>query len=190
MPSNLLKLIMIGLIFGLTACRSATANQPPPVQQAPTEAAPPAVEAKMEATPAQAPAPSELAEEPAAVATMVEVTEQPIATVETTPAATAEAAPIETAPALPTIEPERPIDKPIAKVEETGPDTPVKAETMRQETNPTEFGPTPAQAQLLAGLGSRGQAPELDNEVWLNSDPLKLAHLQGKVVLIEFWTFG
>ncbi len=36
-----------------------------------------------------------------------------------------------------------------------------------------------------------GQAPELTNQVWLNTDgPLRLADLRGKVVLLEMWTFG
>ena len=36
-----------------------------------------------------------------------------------------------------------------------------------------------------------GQAPELENEVWLNTDqPLQLAGLRGQVVLLEMWTFG
>ncbi|MFB3062535.1 MAG: redoxin domain-containing protein [Candidatus Binatia bacterium] len=34
------------------------------------------------------------------------------------------------------------------------------------------------------------KAPELTNEVWLNSEPQRLAELKGKVVLVEFWTFG
>jgi len=33
-------------------------------------------------------------------------------------------------------------------------------------------------------------APELKNEVWLNTEPLAAADLRGKVVLIDFWTFG
>ena len=34
-------------------------------------------------------------------------------------------------------------------------------------------------------------APELQNEIWLNTDqPLRLAELRGKVVLLEMWTFG
>jgi hypothetical protein len=45
-------------------------------------------------------------------------------------------------------------------------------------------------AELLASLPPRGRAPELDNEVWLNSEPLSLTELRGKVVLVEFWTFG
>lgn len=33
-------------------------------------------------------------------------------------------------------------------------------------------------------------APELANEVWINSWPLRLADLRGKVILLEFWTYG
>ena len=36
-----------------------------------------------------------------------------------------------------------------------------------------------------------GIAPELTNTVWVNTpSPLRLADLQGKVVIIEMWTFG
>ena len=52
-------------------------------------------------------------------------------------------------------------------------------------------GPTDEQLRLLAGLDDLGAAPELiHNEIWLNSEPLTLAELRGKVVMIEFWTFG
>lgn len=33
-------------------------------------------------------------------------------------------------------------------------------------------------------------APELAGQTWMNSAPLRLAELKGKVVLVEFWTFG
>ncbi|HEV2798915.1 MAG TPA: redoxin domain-containing protein [Pyrinomonadaceae bacterium] len=33
-------------------------------------------------------------------------------------------------------------------------------------------------------------APELATGDWINSEPLKLRNLRGRVVLIEFWTFG
>jgi hypothetical protein len=40
-------------------------------------------------------------------------------------------------------------------------------------------------------LEDYGPAPELTNEVWLNSAaPLRLADLHGQVVLLDMWTFG
>lgn len=48
-----------------------------------------------------------------------------------------------------------------------------------------------AQTGSMPKLTNLGQAPELTNEVWLNSaEPLRLAGLRGKVVLLEMWTFG
>ncbi len=53
--------------------------------------------------------------------------------------------------------------------------------------------PTPA-APGLSGrvsLPKLGPAPELTNDTWLNTDqPLRLADLRGKVVLLDMWTFG
>lgn len=40
----------------------------------------------------------------------------------------------------------------------------------------------------MAGVGM--PAPEINNEVWLNSEPLHLADLKRKVIMVEFWTFG
>jgi len=34
------------------------------------------------------------------------------------------------------------------------------------------------------------RAPEITNDTWVNSQPLRLTELKGKVVLVEFWTFG
>ena len=40
-------------------------------------------------------------------------------------------------------------------------------------------------------LENLGPAPELENEIWLNTDgPLRLANLRGQVVLLDMWTFG
>ena len=49
---------------------------------------------------------------------------------------------------------------------------------------------------LRAGaLGARpprpGQpAPEVTGGPWINSEPLSLARLRGRVVLLDFWTYG
>jgi hypothetical protein len=54
----------------------------------------------------------------------------------------------------------------------------------------TSSMPTQPQAKM-SSLPNLGPAPELANEVWLNtSQPLRLADLRGKVVLIDMWTFG
>lgn len=37
----------------------------------------------------------------------------------------------------------------------------------------------------LTGL----KAPEIEGELWLNSPPIKLANLKGKIVLIDFWDY-
>ncbi len=40
-------------------------------------------------------------------------------------------------------------------------------------------------------LPDLGPAPELTNQVWLNTEgPLRLADLRGSVVLLDMWTFG
>jgi len=46
-------------------------------------------------------------------------------------------------------------------------------------------------ASLESADGMIGNpAPDIVNEVWLNSVPLRMADLKGKVVMVEFWTFG
>jgi hypothetical protein len=50
-----------------------------------------------------------------------------------------------------------------------------------------------AQASSMAGRltpGSATPAPEIQSSVWINGGPTSLAALRGKVVLIEFWTYG
>lgn len=46
-------------------------------------------------------------------------------------------------------------------------------------------------AKLNAEARLIGQpAPEIQNQVWINSPALKMADLRGKVVLLQFWTYG
>jgi hypothetical protein len=44
-----------------------------------------------------------------------------------------------------------------------------------------------AQAQALR-LGT--VSPEIEGAPWINSPPLTTAALRGRVVLVEFWTYG
>ncbi len=49
----------------------------------------------------------------------------------------------------------------------------------------------PTRGDIVVELPDLGVAPEFQNDVWLNSDgPVSLAEQRGKVVLLEFWTFG
>jgi hypothetical protein len=44
------------------------------------------------------------------------------------------------------------------------------------------------EAQRGARVGQA--APEITGSRWLNSEPLSLAGLRGRVVFVEFWTYG
>ena len=46
-------------------------------------------------------------------------------------------------------------------------------------------------SDMSTSLPNLGKAPELTNETWLNTtQPLRMADLRGKVVLIDMWTYG
>jgi len=47
-------------------------------------------------------------------------------------------------------------------------------------------------AFVAGGLALRigDAAPEISGERWINSQPLTIRDLRGKVVLVEFWTYG
>ena len=45
-------------------------------------------------------------------------------------------------------------------------------------------------SRTLTAEAEAPTAPELSSGTWINSEPLTLKGLQGRVVLIEFWTFA
>ena len=60
-----------------------------------------------------------------------------------------------------------------------------------QPTNDPTSQPTAEPERPSLDLPDLGEAPEIGNEVWINADaPVTLADSRGKVVLLEFWTFG
>ena len=46
------------------------------------------------------------------------------------------------------------------------------------------------EADTLIAADKGRAAPEFAKGVWINSDPLTMEKLRGRVVLVEFWTFG
>ncbi len=85
--------------------------------------------------------------------------------------------------------------------EETVTETGVSTNTEQDNSTNTEPVPatnTPSNATASqpseparANFPNLGPAPEIENEVWLNTEtPVTLASQRGKVVLVEFWTFG
>ncbi|MBT3338236.1 MAG: hypothetical protein HN855_11370 [Anaerolineae bacterium] len=59
------------------------------------------------------------------------------------------------------------------------------------QVEPTLLPTVPSETTEILPEGDFDLAPELTNEVWLNTkEPLRLANLRGKVVLLEMWTFG
>ncbi|MCA9966264.1 MAG: hypothetical protein KC423_18570 [Anaerolineales bacterium] len=63
--------------------------------------------------------------------------------------------------------------------------------SQRGSVEPAAELPTPVPAKPALHLPDLGAAPEIENEVWVNADaPVTLASQRGKVVLLEFWTFG
>lgn len=60
------------------------------------------------------------------------------------------------------------------------------------ERNPqTEVGVRSLDDTSAVAVGDYGPAPEFDGITeWINSEPLSVASLRGKVVLVHFWTFG
>jgi len=48
--------------------------------------------------------------------------------------------------------------------------------------------PAPAHAQRGARIGQ--PAPDVTGGPWINSEPLSMDKLRGRVVFVEFWTYG
>lgn len=68
------------------------------------------------------------------------------------------------------------------------PETAASEDEPEASSVPTE---TAVAETIKIDLPDLGPAPEIENEVWLNTDePVTLASQRGKVVLLEFWTFG
>jgi len=47
---------------------------------------------------------------------------------------------------------------------------------------------TPGPLAFMARVGQ--PAPEITGGPWINSEPLSMERLRGRVVAVEFWTFG
>ena len=72
----------------------------------------------------------------------------------------------------------------IARATATGTTSPTATAAPSPTAAPTTVAPP-------APTTDYGLAPEIDTEVWLNTDaPLRLAHLRGQVTIVEFWTYG
>lgn len=55
----------------------------------------------------------------------------------------------------------------------------------------SEVNTNSSELKLINGLPSPYPAPQIDGiKNWINSAPLRLDHLKGKVVLIDFWTYS
>jgi len=79
---------------------------------------------------------------------------------------------------------------PAAQVATLAP-TPVPSKEGEPAMLPSPILPEVALPARFPALPDLGPAPELTNEVWINTDqPLRLADLGGKVVLVDMWTFG
>jgi hypothetical protein len=81
---------------------------------------------------------------------------------------------------------------PIKVIEDTARDSRVR----RTRRATALFVVLLAAAGLVAGpvagqaLRVGAAAPDVAGERWINSEPLTTPNLRGRVVLVEFWTFG
>ncbi len=86
----------------------------------------------------------------------------------------------------PTPAPIGPARPTVAPSQETRPSTVAPIDTAQPAATPTI-----EVARYRSELPDLGAAPELNNEVWLNTDrPVRLSEVRGKVVVLDMWTFG
>lgn len=100
---------------------------------------------------------------------------------------------IETLPPPAIIEEEQPVSAPPSDIAAGQPLITATPAEIAAVQVPSET-PTPiltaTEVPYVSSLPNLGPAPELVNEVWLNTDtPLRLADLRGQVVLLDMWTF-
>ena len=82
---------------------------------------------------------------------------------------------------------DEPGDAPTATTDQAPTAQPTQAQA---DAQPTEPAPTPTATATSAAPANSQRAPELVGiESWINSEPLTLEGLRGKVVLIDFWTY-
>ncbi len=67
----------------------------------------------------------------------------------------------------------------------------VKSDSVTPDSvTPDSSTPSDSSAEQAAAVDAPA-APELQNiTAWVNSEPLSIAELRGKVVVVDFWTFG
>ena len=82
---------------------------------------------------------------------------------------------------------DEPGDAPTATTDQAPTAQPTQAQA---DAQPTEPAPAPTATATSGAPANSQRAPELVGiESWINSEPLTLEGLRGKVVLIDFWTY-
>ncbi|MDX1415836.1 MAG: hypothetical protein R3293_16690 [Candidatus Promineifilaceae bacterium] len=82
-------------------------------------------------------------------------------------------------------------DTSTAATGNTASTTEMAAAPANETSTPKPATPTAVHTLPEPQLPVIGPAPEWQNDTWINTEtPLRIADLQGKVVLLEFWTFG
>jgi cytochrome c biogenesis protein CcdA/thiol-disulfide isomerase/thioredoxin len=96
--------------------------------------------------------------------------------------------------ALAAIERQAPIQEEldVMRTDRSTPSSAVTDPSSGADPDATSALPYPlATLPATVALEDQGMAPELTGiEAWINAEPLTMRSLRGKVVLVEFWTFG